>query len=639
MILNRGLIFVFFVFAIVNTVTSQKVDLAALQAQYPHKQLLYLNFDLEVNIEIEDGELQISETNRQSKLLLTSEGKQYEEESIPYYETNEIVDIEANSKVPNGKRYKTYKVNDFNTIKTISERYFYDDSYAVQFNYPEAREGTICNVAYTSVIDNPIFMPSFYLANYVPIKELNIKLVYDEDVDLLIHEFNIDEPLQFATSKKGGKIIKELKLKDIETIDIEGGGRSFQAIVPHIALAISSYEVDGEKKKVMGGLDDLFSNYSEFIGEVNPETEKDFASKVDSITNGIDSEEEKVEAIYSWVKNNIKYIAFEDNMGGFIPRDPQLVFDRKFGDCKDMSSIIVRMLDKAGIKGNFAWTGTRDLPYKYSDACGTFIDNHMIAVYYSENQKKYYYLDATHEYLPFGLIPSNIQEKQVLLYQSPTSYKVLTSGVTACEANLNYEECRLRIEGEKLVGHFNIKLDGYQIVEYKNIFERMTKEQLEKRYQTYFAKGSNKSTVTAIEADHNARPLDINYDITIDEYLSQAGDEIYVNMNLDKVLEGQKMPESRKQDVDLNQTYNFKKSYVLEVPEGYEVTYVPDDVSFGDDKFSCSIKYSKTGKEVVYDYDMCLDIIWLKPEHFSEWNTFIKNLKKSYRENIILTKK
>ena len=85
MILNRGLIFVFFVFAIVNTVTSQKVDLAALQAQYPHKQLLYLNFDLEVNIEIEDGELQISETNRQSKLLLTSEGKQYEEESIPYY--------------------------------------------------------------------------------------------------------------------------------------------------------------------------------------------------------------------------------------------------------------------------------------------------------------------------------------------------------------------------------------------------------------------------------------------------------------------------------------------------------------------------------------------------------------------------
>ena len=641
MILNKSLILVVCLLSIVTTVIGQEVDVLALKKQYPKKDLIFLNYDLEVNVEIDDGELRISEVISKSKVLLTEKAKKYEEESIPFYNANEIVEIEASTQLPKGKRYKTYKVdeNDFKKIKTISERYFYDDSYALQFNYPEAIEGAICNVSYKSVIDNPIFMPSFFLANYTPIKEMNIRLVYDKEVDLLVHEFNMEEPLKFSTSQKGGKIIKELQLRDIETVDIEGGGRSFQAIVPHIALAISSYEVDGRKKKVMGGLDDLFSTYSKFISEVDEETEKEFAVKVDSIIGTKETELDKVKAIYQWVQQNIKYIAFEDDMGGFIPRDPQMVFDRKFGDCKDMSSIIVSMLDKADIKGNFAWTGTRDLPYKYSEGCGTFIDNHMIAVYYSELEKKYYYLDATHEYLPFGIIPSNIQEKQVLVYQSPTTYKVLSNGVTECEANLNSETCRLRIEGEKLVGHFNIKLDGYQIVEYKNIFDRMTTEQLEKRYQTYFAKGSNKSTVTAINPDHDSRPLDINYDIVIDEYISQAGDEIYVNMNLDKLLEGQKMPDSRKQEVDLRETLNFTKNYILEVPEGYEVTYIPEDVSFGDDKFSCSIGYEKNDKEVVYNYNLCLDVIWLNPDQFSEWNTFIKNLKKSYRENIILTKK
>jgi len=639
MILNRKLILISICFMVVLKGLSQDVDLAALQAEYPKKEMIFLNYDVEVYVELKDDELLIKEINRQSKILLTPNAKQFEEESISYYDANEIIDIEASCQVPKGKRYKTHKVKDFKTIKTISERYFYDDSYAMQFTYPEAIEGTICNVNYTHKIDNPIFMPSVYLSNYLPMKEMNIKIVCDEKVDLLIHEFNLEEPLDFKTSKKGGKIIRELQLTDIETVEIEGGGRSFQAIVPHIALAIASYEQKGKRKKVIGNLNDLFANYSKFIDKVDLETKKDFATKVDSITSSLETEEEKVEAIYSWVKQNIKYIAFEDNMGGFIPRDPQLVYERKFGDCKDMSSIIVTMLDQAGIKGNFAWVGTRDLPYKYTDACGTFIDNHMIAVYYSENQGKYYYLDATHEYLPFGLIPQNIQEKEVLVYQSPTSYKVLNSGVTSCDANLNSEACRLRVEGEKLVGNFNIQLDGYQITEYKNIFGRMTTEQLEKRYQTYFAKGSNKSTLTNIKAEHNERPVDINYDITIDEYISSAGDEIYVNMNLDKVLEGQKMPDSRKQALDLRQTFNFKKNYILEVPEGYEVTYLPEDVSFGDDNFNCSIKYAQNNTEVEYVYDLCLDQIWLEPVEFSEWNTFIKNLKKSYRENIILTKK
>jgi len=638
-ITTRKLICILLALGLSQYAYTQKVNLAALKEQYPKKELIYLNYDVEVRIEIKDGELDIKEHRKQSKILLTENAKQFEEESLPYYNANEIIDVSAEVEIPKGNKYRSYKVREFNTIKTISDRYFYDDSYAVQFNYPYVREGTICKANYTYDIQDPIFMPSIYMANYVPMKEMNIKLIYDKEVDLLIHEFNHEQPLNFKTSTKGGKIIKELQLKDIETVDLEAGGRSFQAVVPHIALAIASYEVNDKKKKVMGNLNDLFSTYSKFIDEVDMETKKEFGTKVDSITRGISSEKEKVAAIYSWVKQNIKYIAFEDNMGGFIPRDPQLVYDRKFGDCKDMSSIIVSMLDHAGIKGHFAWVGTRDLPYNYTDACGTFIDNHMIAVYKSEEENKYYYLDATHEYLPFGLVPPNIQEKQVLVYQGPSTYNVLESGVTACSANLNSEDCRLRIEGEQLVGHFNIKLDGYQLTEYMYIFGRMTRDKLEKRYQTYFAKGSNKSTVTNIAAQHDSRPLDINYDITIDEYLAKAGDEIYVNMNLDKVLEGQKMPERRTQAVDFRQTMNFTKNYVLEVPQGYEVSYMPDDVTFGDDQFSCSIKYKEDNSEVTYSYDLCLDSIWLEPEDFSKWNTFIKDLKKSYRENIILTKK
>lgn len=619
-----------------SAVSAQDVDLQALQKEFPKKDIVYLNFDTEVYVSIKEGKLHISESINRSKIFLSEKAKLYEEESIYYYDSNNITKIEASSKVPKGKKYKTHKVKDFKTIETISERYFYDDSYAIKFSYPEMREGVIANVSYTHEIDNPIFMPMIFLANYFPIKEMNIKIVVDEKVKLLIHEFNLDNPIDFKISQKGGKTIYEFTHDNIDRVDIEDGGRSFKAVVPHLALAVSSYEVDGKEIKVMGNLDDLFQSYSKFISQVDTNVDPMFQAKVDSITASSTTELEKVSAIYHWVKKNIKYIAFEDNMGGFIPRNPQTVYDRKFGDCKDMSSIIVKMLDVQGIKGHYAWVGTRDLPYKYSDACGTFIDNHMIAVYHHKESDRYYYLDATNEYLPFGLVPPHIQEKEVMIYLGPSSYKILDAGITQCKINLNEENCKLKIEGDQLMGHFDIFLDGYHIPDYKYIFANMSKESLEKRYQTYFAKGSNKSTLTNINPDHDIRPLKVSYDIVISDYIALADDEIYVNMNLDKVLEDQKIPSSRTQAIDLAKTHFFTKDYILEIPEGYAITYKPEDITIGDEDYSCTIKYMENNDELTYHYELCLDTLWLESQDFPKWNKFIKQLKKAYRENIIL---
>lgn len=638
MMMNKLIFQLFCLLIICFGLNGQDVNLLELQEAYPLHEKIFLNFDVEVIVDIKDGQLVITEENFRSKILLDSNAKKHEEESIKYYDIDKVIEIEANSQIPNGKKYKKYEVTDFETIKTISNRYFHDDSHAIQFDYPNVQKGAICNVNYLKQVDNPIFAPSLYLASYLPIKVLNVKIIYDEDVDLLIHEFNIDEALAFETTKKKGKIIKTLSLYDVEEFDVESGGRSISAQIPHIALAVASYSIDGRKEHVMGGLKDLYMHYSGFIEAVDMEIDKNFETKVDSIIAGIDPEEEKVKAIFEWVQDNIKYIAFEDEMGGFIPRNPLLVFNRRFGDCKDMSSIIVRMLQHAGIEGHFAWVGTRDLPYKYNDACGMFIDNHMMAAYYSESRESYVFLDATNEFLPFGLVPSYIQEKDVLIYKDSINYEVVTAGVTRHDSSENAEFCNLRLEGNKLVGQFNIKLDGYERIEYLRIFNHMSKEQLEKRYQTYFAKGSNKSTLSNIETHYDNELIDITYDIVIDEYVAEAGDEIYVNMNLDKVLDNQKVPEHREQAIDLERTINYTKSYSLEIPQGYKVSYVPENASYRDGPYSFDIKYEDRKTEIKYEYVLIVDTLWLEEDDFESWNTFVKKLKKSYRENIVLSK-
>ena len=76
------------------------------------------------------------------------------------------------------------------------------------------------------------------------------------------------------------------------------------------------------------------------------------------------TDEAKARRIYKWVQQNIKYVAFEDGMEGFIPRDASLVCSRRYGDCKDMASILTKMLQYSGVEACFVWIGTRSLPYE-----------------------------------------------------------------------------------------------------------------------------------------------------------------------------------------------------------------------------------------------------------------------------------
>ena len=102
------------------------------------------------------------------------------------------------------------------------------------------------------------------------------------------------------------------------------------------------------------------------VENVNVEpANKELVSLVAKITADKKTDLEKVKAIYYWTQKNIKYIAFEYALGGFIPRESNEVFRKKYGDCKDNSSMLYRMLEIAGVKGHLTWIGTRSIPYTY----------------------------------------------------------------------------------------------------------------------------------------------------------------------------------------------------------------------------------------------------------------------------------
>ncbi|MBC8644862.1 transglutaminase domain-containing protein [Flavobacterium lindanitolerans] len=157
---------------------------------------------------------------------------------------------------------------------------------------------------------------------------------------------------------------------------------------------MKDYTIDKNTTKVLDNTEELYNYYKSFIKNLNKTDDTELKELSVELTEGLSSDTEKIKKIFYWVKDNIKYIAFENGYEGFIPREASTVFKRKFGDCKDMSSIITSMANYAGIKNvTVSWIGTREIPYSYEQLPTPSVDNHMIAVY--NDNGNYIFLDAT----------------------------------------------------------------------------------------------------------------------------------------------------------------------------------------------------------------------------------------------------
>ncbi|MEE4116532.1 MAG: hypothetical protein V2I37_10205, partial [Marinilabiliaceae bacterium] len=113
----------------------------------------------------------------------------------------------------------------------------------------------------------------------------------------------------------------------------------------------------------------------------------------------------------------------------------------------------------------------------------------------------------------------------------------------------------------------------------------------------------------------------------------------YVNPNVDRDLQGM-FVDSSKADIPVVNNFSFTKSYIIriQVPPGYETTYIPQDSGMDRDKFAFDINYMKMPGEVVLRKNFRIDFSLLKIEDFQAWNEMIEKLGNSYRETIVFEK-
>ena len=634
-------VFVTFFLLIVTSLNAQySAEFLKYYKLHPEDARVRLLQETIITIYIIDDSLQIHQEFIEEDLYLNDAATYNSKNTLNFSAFFELKKIEAASFSYENNEYVENKVDKFTESDELNQS-FHDDSKLLNFVYSNLKKGSKSRLKYSQEIKNPRFLTPFYFGDYFPVEQNKVTIIADEDISLEFKEFNIsDAEITFHKEKKGKNNIYTWTLNNQPKYEYESNTPSYKTILPHIVPIITSYKIKNENKKLLGEVADLYNWYYSMVENVNTEAPStELVALVSKITADKKNDLEKVKAIYYWTQQNIKYIAFEYALGGFIPRESNDVFRKKYGDCKDNSSILYSMLAIAGIKGNLTWIGTRSIPYTYNEIPTPVVDNHMILSY--ENNDKTYYLDATGRYIKFGMPTSFIQGKEALVGYGK-DFKIKKVPIIAAKENAIIDVTNIKIENGKVIGSSKTTISGYPKIDIFHTLETGDSEtKLKKFYKNVFGKGNNTFQINNFKETnkyHYDNDFIVDYDFEIKNYAKNLGDEIYINLNFNKEISFYKTDKNRENAIEYEYQKYYKYTTTLEIPEGYKVDYVPESITVSNDLLISKITYQVKENEVIYNHEIELNFLVLSTEQQKEVNKEIQKIERNYKEIVVLKK-
>jgi tetratricopeptide (TPR) repeat protein len=134
-------------------------------------------------------------------------------------------------------------------------------------------------------------------------------------------------------------------------------------------------------------------------------------ARVAELTTGKTTDQQKLEAVYTYVATNVRYIGVAFGIGRYQPHAAGNVLENQYGDCKDKHTLLAAMLQALGYKPDAVLIGAG---IRFNEAVPSpAAFNHLITRVAVDG--KPVFLDTTAEVAPYGMLLAPIRDEQALV--------------------------------------------------------------------------------------------------------------------------------------------------------------------------------------------------------------------------------
>ncbi len=372
-------------------------------------------------------------------------------------------------------------------------------------------------------------------------------------------------------------------------------------------------------------------------GRRNPSRE--LSEKARQLTAGVVDFDGKVRALASFVQSDIRYVAIEIGVGGYLPHAAQDVFRVRYGDCKDKATLLSSMLHEVGIESDYLVINT-DRGTVHPDLPSPEF-NHMIlaielpqsvnsdqykAIMTSKSGKRYLIFDPTDRYTPLGELRGDLQDSYALLVADGRG-ELIHTPLFAPETNLLTR-----------TGHFVLSADGAlsgEIVESRNgdhaWSERLAllhanQEQRAQRIEGRLSRSLKGFTVEKTDIqqlDEIQQKLVISLTLKEPTYGQLRGPLMLVRPRVlgEKSFALERKP--RQYPFQFERASRETDTFEIELPKEYAIEDIPSPVKVDAGFASYQSKVEVDGSKVRYSREFVRRDVWIAPERAEELRRFL----------------
>jgi transglutaminase-like putative cysteine protease len=556
-------------------------------------------------------------------------GKEYANVKIGFNSRTETATILfAKTTTPEGEVIPLRK-NTIVTVTPYADYPSYSDYKELTFSMPGATVGSV--IDYAAVIEEKVpemdgrFSSSFnfqaanpvLLGRYKIVTPKNMQIKYrpvnplrGEDPAPRIEERS-DKKVYLWEYKNIPQIIREKNMPPL-------GDIAFSVMV----TTITSW--------------DEFSVWWRRKVEGKTDSSETIRAKVADLTRNLLTPEEKIEALFDYVKREVRYVSLDLGKSGYEPASARDVFKNKYGDCKDKSTLLISMLRTAGIPAHHVLIPTHGVRGLTKAFPYPFQFNHCIVAL--EKDGGDYFLDPVAEDYRFNSLPGSDQNRDVLIFKDKETLFATTRLAEAGE-NAFYVKHRVLIGSDgSIKGEAKSSGTGGQEASLRSflIYNNPTevKEALEKDLEEVSPGAKLVKYVHSNPLNFKeGTELTITYDAP--DYSVKAGDILIFHV---PEIPGSCVAadkETRRYPIVVRTNSLEKREVKFGIPSGYDVYYLPEPVEIANDYFEYRSGYQREGDKIIYQGEFRKKAVKISPEEYSRYQRFCTMMGKSFKRPVL----
>jgi len=358
-----------------------------------------------------------------------------------------------------------------------------------------------------------------------------------------------------------------------------------------------------------------------------------YEADIDALVKGIKERDDIINAIFSYVKSNIKWNGFT----GYSCNDGvRAAYKNKTGNAAEINLMLTSMLRHAGIDANPVLISTRSNGISFFPNLTAF--NYVIAAV--EIQNDLILLDATDKFALPNVLPSRDLNWYGRLVRKDGTSSEVDLMPKKLSKEITYMTAVLKNDGSAS-GKIRRQYTDHTALAYRQKSVGVSNE-------NYIEELENKSNAIEISEyvreneQEVAKPVIESYAFNDKNAMEIINDKIYVNpLFFFSTKENPFKQEKREYPVDFGNPFEKKYNISIEIPEGYVVETLPKAANLitGDDIGAFKYAVGSTDNKIQITLTSDINTAIVSADYYDVLKDFYQKMIDKQNEKIVLVKK